>query len=89
VDWGDTSGRDPFMPLPLGNPSRATVTLGENKLHWFPASLIGIRSGIGFKHWKRVDGSKCAHCLQQCNAVPHFGQFRRKSVSAGKAIAQL
>ena len=23
----------------------------------------------------RVDGSKCAHCLQQCRAALHFGQL--------------
>ncbi|MGA7413249.1 MAG: hypothetical protein WBW33_22430 [Bryobacteraceae bacterium] len=33
VACGDTSGREPFWTLPLGNPSRATVTLGEKRLH--------------------------------------------------------
>jgi hypothetical protein len=89
VTDADASGRVPFVPLPLAWPSRATVTLGENMVHSLAASLIAIRSGMGFKHWNLVDGSKCAHCLQQCSAVPHFGQFPRKSVSAGNAIAQL
>ena len=33
VDCCDASGRDPFWPFPLGSPSRATVTLGEKRLH--------------------------------------------------------
>ena len=33
VTCGETSGRDPFVPFPLGSPSRATVTLGEKRLH--------------------------------------------------------
>ena len=27
--------------------------------------MQGILTGIGFRHWKRVEGSNCEHCLQQ------------------------
>src|ERR1700704_4783508 len=56
-----------------GAASRATVTRGSNNWHWLVLSLIGIRSGIGFKTWKRVEGSKWPHCLQQWSAAPHLG----------------
>jgi hypothetical protein len=56
---------DPFDVTP----SRATVTRGENNWHSFALSLTAIRAGIGFWHWKRVEGSKCVHCLQQCNSA--------------------
>jgi hypothetical protein len=45
--------------------SRATVTVEAKNSHWFAASLGEMRTGIGFKHWKRVEGSKWLHCLQQ------------------------
>ena len=72
-----------------GVPSRATVTRGENRPHILALSLRGMRSGIGLRHWKRVDGSKCAHCLQQCSSELHFGQFPLKSTSGGKVVEQL
>ena len=46
-------------------PSRATVTRGAKKVHSLALSFTGIRTGIGFRHWKRVEGSKWEHCLQQ------------------------
>jgi len=52
-------------------------------------SLIGIRTGIGFKHWNRVAGSKCVHCLQQCNSALHLGQLPLKLVSGGRVVEQL
>src|ERR1019366_25369 len=70
-------------------PSRATVTRGVNRLHAFILSFTGIRAGMGFRHWKRIDGSKCEHCLQQCSSAPHFGQLPLNSVSAGSAVEQL
>jgi len=48
-----------------------------------------MRSGIGFRHWKRVEGSKNVHCLQQCSAELHFGHVPAKSVPAGNVVAQL
>ena len=47
--------------------SRATVTRGENNVQLFAWSLIGMRTGMGFMHWKRVEDSKFTHCLQQCS----------------------
>jgi hypothetical protein len=58
-----------------GDASRATVTRGSNNVHSLALSFSGMRTGIGFRHWKRVEGSKWEHCLQQCRAAPHFGQF--------------
>ena len=46
-------------------PSRATVTRGVKSGHWLVLSFKGMRTGMGFRHWNRVDGSKCEHCLQQ------------------------
>lgn len=77
-------------PFPLGvAESRATVTRGLNRSHSLAVSFGEIRTGIGFRHWKRVDGSKCAHCLQQCNATPHLGQFPRQSTSEESCVEQL
>lgn len=72
-----------------GSTSRATVTRGEKSWHVFAWSFMAMRSGIGFRHWKRVEESKCTHCLQQCSAAPHFGQFPLKSMSGGRVTAQL
>ena len=69
--------------------SRATVTMGEKNSHVLAWSFTGMRTGIGLWHWKRVDESKCTHCLQQCKAAPHLGQFPRKSVSDASVTAQL
>jgi hypothetical protein len=69
--------------------SRATVTRGEKSAHSFAWSLMAMRKGIGFKHWKRVDGSKWAHCLQQWSAVLHLGQGPLKLVPGGKVVEQL
>jgi len=44
---------------------------------------------MGFKHWKRVEGSKFAHCLQQCNAAPHLGHLPFQSTPGGNAVEQL
>jgi len=85
---GETDGAGALGP-PDWTPSRMTVTRGLNSSHSLALSLYGIRAGIGFTHWNRVDGSKCEHCLQQCNSVLHFGQFPRKSVPAGSTVAQL
>ena len=72
-----------------GDESRATVTRGENNVHSLAWSFTGMRTGMGFKHWKRVEGSKWAHCLQQCKAAPHFGQLPLKSVPLGSWVEQL
>ena len=56
-------------------PSSATVTRGVNSVHSLALSLTGMRTGIGFRHWNRVDGSKCEHCLQQWSSALHFGQL--------------
>ena len=76
-------------PAPLPVTSRATVKRGENNVHSFAWSLSARRTGIGFRHWKRVDDSKFTHCLQQCNAAPHFGQLPVKSVPGCNVVAQL
>jgi len=70
-------------------PSRATVTRGWNKAHSLALSFSGIRTGIGFKHWNRVDDSKCAHCLQQCSSALHFGQVPFQAIPLGNCVAQL
>src|SRR5271170_809892 len=36
-------------------------------------SLGETRAGIGWSHSKRLDGSKCSHCLQACRSKPHLG----------------
>jgi len=69
--------------------SLATVTRGLNHVHSLAWSLTAIRAGMGFRHWNRVEGSKCAHCLQQCSAALHFGHVPLKSVPAGNVVAQL
>jgi hypothetical protein len=48
-----------------------------------------MRTGMGFRHWNRVDGSKWAHCLQQCNAAAHLGHGALKLVPGGKVVEQL
>jgi hypothetical protein len=40
-------------------------------------------------HWKRVEGSKWEHCLQQCSWAPHFGHAPVKSVPGGSVVEQL
>jgi hypothetical protein len=44
---------------------------------------------MGFKHWKRVDGSKWEHCLQQCKGALHFKQLPLKSIPLGNWVVQL
>jgi len=78
--WGADA---PFVP------SRATVTRGVKSGHSLFLSFTAMRTGIGFMHWKRVEGSKCEHCLQQCKSALHFGHVPEKSVSGGRAVAQL
>jgi len=39
-------------------PSRATVTRGLNSSHVLTVPFGEIRTGTGFRHWKRVEGSK-------------------------------
>src|ERR1039457_3280141 len=70
-------------------PSRATVTRGINELHSLALSFMAMRTGMGLRHWKRMDGSKWEHCLQQCNSALHLGQLPRKSTSGGRVVAQL
>src|SRR5262249_41414857 len=70
-------------------PSRATVTLGVNNEQSFILSLAAILTGIGLRHWNRVDGSKCEHCLQQWSAELHLGQLPLKSTPGGSAVEQL
>ena len=41
-----------------GDASRATVTRGSNSVQSLALSFTAILIGIGFKHWKRVEGSK-------------------------------
>src|SRR5262249_13851249 len=52
-------------------------------------SFTAMRTGIGFTHWKRVEGSKWAHCLQQCKSAPHFGHLLFQSKSEGNVVEQL
>jgi hypothetical protein len=72
-----------------GDASRATVTRGSNNVQSLALSFTAIRTGMGFRHWKRVEGSKWAHCLQQCSAAPHFGQLPLKAVPLGSCVEQL
>jgi len=44
-------------------PSRATVTRGINELHSLTLSFMAMRTGMGLRHWKRMDGSKLEHML--------------------------
>jgi len=81
---GDGGGAD--APLV---PSRATVTRGVKSEHSLFLSLTAMRTGMGFMHWKRVEGSKCEHCLQQWRSALHLGQLPEKSVPGGKVVAQL
>jgi len=81
--WG------PAAAAPFEVPSRATVTLGRNRPQSLALSFTGIRRGIGFRHWKRVEGSKWVHCLQQCNSALHLGQLPLKLTSGGRATEQL
>jgi hypothetical protein len=69
--------------------SRATVTIAIKNSQVLAWSFMGMRTGTGLWHWKRVDESKCTHCLQQCSAALHLGQFPLKSVSDANAVAQL
>jgi hypothetical protein len=69
--------------------SLATVTRAEKREHSFGWSLATMRTGTGLLHWKRVEDSKCAHCLQQCKAAAHLGHFPVKSVPGGRVVAQL
>ena len=48
-----------------------------------------ILAGIGFRHWKRVEGSNCEHCLQQCSSALHLGHVPLKSTSLGSGVEQL
>lgn len=73
----------------LAVPSRATVTRGVNRAQTLALSFMAIRTGIGFRHWNRVEGSKCEHCLQQCSSALHLGQLPAKSVPVGSAVEQL
>jgi hypothetical protein len=82
-------GLPPPFPFCIAVPSRATVTLGENNVQSLRWSLTAMRSGIGLRHWKRVEDSKNVHCLQQCNWAAHFGQVPAKSVPGCRAVAQL
>ena len=54
-------GTDAVEAGPLagaGAASRATVTRGLNSVHSFIWSFTAIRTGIGLRHWNRVEGSK-------------------------------
>lgn len=70
-------------------PSRATVTRGVKEAQSLALSFNGIRTGMGFRHWNRVEGSNCEHCLQQCSGELHFGQVPVKSTPSGRAVEQL
>src|SRR3954453_12509383 len=74
--------------IPAGA-SRATVSRGAKSVQSFALSLTGIRTGIGFMHWNRVEGSKCEHCLQQCSSALHLGQFPAKLTPLGRGVEQL
>ena len=52
------SGAEPREGSEAGEASRATVTRGEKSVQSFRLSLTAIRTGIGFRHWNRVEGSK-------------------------------
>ena len=65
------------------------VTRGANSAHSLALSFSAILAGMGFRHWNRVDGSKCVHCLQQCSSALHLGQVPVKSVPGGSVVEQL
>ena len=81
--------RTPPLGVGLLEPSRATVTRGEKSVHSLAWSFKGILTGIGFMHWKRVEGSKCEHCLQQWSCVPHFGHGPLNDVPGCSVVEQL
>src|SRR5579864_4233218 len=59
----------------------------EKKEHSFCASFLGILSGTGCMHSKRRDGSKFAHCLQECSSKPHLGHWRSEKPRVSPAFA--
>jgi hypothetical protein len=65
------------------------VIRGENSVHSFCLSFAAIRSGTGFVHWNRVDGSKWEHCLQQCSGAEHLGHGPLNCVPGGSVVEQL
>jgi len=84
-----TAGRSRKLGCIPAGASRATVTRGENCAQSLALSLNGIRTGIGLRHWNRVEGSKCEHCLQQCRSALHFGQAPLNSMPLGSVVEQL
>jgi hypothetical protein len=68
--------------------SRSTVTRGMKKLHSFRLSFRGMRAVMGCVHSNRLEVSKFAHCLQQCNSKPHCGHFPAYWMVAGRTTPQ-
>ncbi len=82
------TGARPLPGICADDASRATVTRGENSVHTFAWSFKGMRTGIGLLHWKRVEGSKWEHCLQQWSAVPHLGHLPSKDAVSGSSVVE-
>jgi hypothetical protein len=57
-DWWDEDGPPFGAGAPFDVPSRATVTRGVKRLQVLALSFGTMRTGIGFMHWNRVEGSK-------------------------------
>ena len=51
------SGTELRGGIEAGEAFRATVTRGEKSVQSFRLSLTAMRTGIGFRHWNRVEGS--------------------------------
>ena len=85
---GGPAGGGAGCPL-LETPSRAMVTRGAKSGQSLALSFTAILAGIGLRHWKRVEGSKWVHCLQQCSSALHLGQVPAKSMPGGSVVAQL
>ena len=66
--------------------SFSMLTRIEKKAHSLRLSLGETRSLIGWLHSKRLEGSKCSHCLQECNSNPHFAHWPTGSVNACSSV---
>jgi len=62
--------------------SFSRVTRISKSAHSFRASFFAMRSLIGCMHSKRLPGSKCVHCLHECNSNPHFGHCPSPELAA-------
>jgi hypothetical protein len=58
------------------------------KLHSFRLSFRGMRAVMGCVHSNRLEVSKFAHCLQQCNSKLHCGHFPPYWMVVGRITPQ-